>query len=89
MNNIHLMTPNLPQMAPRPYSINPNQEITRQQPKTTDSTLYIGNIHPSIEETALYEMFRQFGDVVSCKLMKDIYSGESRGFAFLTFDKKE
>lgn len=34
-------------------------------------------------------MFRQFGDVVSCKLMKDIYSGESRGFAFLTFDKKE
>lgn len=88
MNNFNPLGQNLPQMNARPLH-NPAQEITRQNLKSSDSILYIGNIHPSIEETALYEMFRQFGEVQTCKLMKDIYSGESKGFAFITYDCKE
>lgn len=53
--------------------------------QSSDATLYVGNLHPSIEESTLYDMFRKFGEVVQCKLMKDIYSGESRGFAFVTY----
>lgn len=57
MNNFNPLAPNLPQMGVKPLH-NPAQEIARQNLKSSDSILYIGNIHPSIEETALYEMFR-------------------------------
>lgn len=33
-------------------------------------------------------MFRGFGNLLFSKLMKDIYSGDSRGFGFITYDDK-
>jgi RNA recognition motif-containing protein len=53
---------------------------------TTDAILYVGNLHPSMDETRLFEIFRSYGAIKNCKLMKDLYTQESRGFAFVTFE---
>ena len=58
---------------------NPNKE----------STLYVGNLPKQLEDTRLFDYFRPYGDLVSCRIMRDIYSGESRGFAFVSFNTIE
>ena len=56
---------------------------------TAETTLYVGNLHPGIEDSRLFELFRPFGDIISCRIMRDIYSGESRGFAFVSFSERK
>ncbi len=45
--------------------------------------LYVGNLSPEITEDDLREAFGSFGQITSVKLIKDKFSGESRGFAFV------
>lgn len=44
---------------------------------------YIGNLSLSVTEEDLRSSFAQFGEVASVKLIKDRFSGMSKGFAFL------
>jgi len=45
--------------------------------------LYIGNLSFETMENDLRELFAQAGNVVSCDLIMDKFSGKSRGFAFV------
>lgn len=54
-----------------------------------EATLYVGNLQHHVTDIALYNYFQPYGEVVSCRVMKDIYSGESRGFAFVSYRTKE
>ncbi len=45
--------------------------------------IYVGNLAREATEDELREAFAAFGDVTSCNIIKDRYSGESRGFAFV------
>ena len=45
--------------------------------------IYVGNLSRQAEEGELRELFAQFGEVKSVKVMKDGASGEPRGFAFV------
>jgi len=54
-------------------------------PPTNESTLYVGNLNIGLEETRLMNIFQPFGQVVSCRIMRDIYSHESRRFGFVSF----
>lgn len=40
----------------------------------SDTTLYVGNLHPSMDETRIFEIFRGYGPISTCKLMKDLYT---------------
>merc|ERR1712170_26299 len=55
----------------------------------SEPTLYVGNLNPLIETSRLYNYFRTYGEIVNCKIMRDIYSGESRGFAFVSYSNIE
>jgi cold-inducible RNA-binding protein len=44
--------------------------------------LYIGNVSYDTTEEALHAAFAKYSSLVSVKLIKDKYSGQSRGFAF-------
>lgn len=66
-----------------------SHEKVVELPMIIDSTLYIGNLEPSIEELFLYDLFNPFGEIKSCKVVRDIYSNESRRFAFITYSNKE
>lgn len=55
----------------------------------TEATLYVGNLNPQIQTSRLFNYFRTYGEIVNCKIMRDIYSGESRGFAFISYQNIE
>jgi RNA recognition motif-containing protein len=45
--------------------------------------IYVGNLSRQAGENELRALFAQFGEVKSVKIIKDQFSGESRGFAFV------
>jgi len=51
--------------------------------------IYVGNLSYSATEEDLTELFSAFGNVVSAKIIKDNYTGESKGFAFIEMESQE
>lgn len=45
--------------------------------------IYVGNLSFNVEESALSEVFQQYGSVSSCKIIMDRDTGRSKGFAFI------
>lgn len=45
--------------------------------------IYVGNLALNVSERDLQQAFEPFGEVTSAKIIKDKYSGESRGFGFV------
>lgn len=58
--------------------------------RTTNSSgnLFIKNLDPSIDSTALSETFSSFGKVVSCKIAYD-ENGNPRGFGYVLFENPQ
>ncbi len=51
--------------------------------------LYLGNLNFDAKESEIEELFGQFGQVQSVKVIRDRYSGKSRGFAFVELESDE
>jgi len=45
--------------------------------------IYVGNLSYGVTEEDLKEAFESFGEVETVKIIKDRYSGESKGFGFV------
>ena len=45
--------------------------------------IYVGNLSYDVSEDSLRQLFESFGQVTSAKIIKDKYSGRSRGFGFV------
>ncbi|HUT70399.1 MAG TPA: RNA-binding protein [Desulfatiglandales bacterium] len=45
--------------------------------------IYVGNLSYEVSEEDLQEAFGAFGQVESVRIIKDKYSGQSKGFAFV------
>jgi RNA recognition motif-containing protein len=50
--------------------------------------IYVGNIPHGTTEEELQEAFQAFGQVASVAIIKDKFSGESRGFGFVEMPSK-
>ncbi|RTK98791.1 MAG: RNA-binding protein [Proteobacteria bacterium] len=46
-------------------------------------TLFVAGLDFSINDSALNQLFAQFGTVASAKVITDKFSGKSRGFGFV------
>lgn len=53
------------------------------------SRLFVGNLAFTVSDSDLMQLFSEVGTVVSAKVAKDKFSGESKGFAFVEFENKE
>jgi len=51
--------------------------------------IYVGNLSPETTEDDLREAFEAFGQVDNANVIKDKYSGESRGFGFVEMASKD
>ena len=51
--------------------------------------IYVGNLSYEVTEDELKQAFEAFGQVESTKVIKDYYSGKSRGFGFVEMPSKE
>jgi RNA recognition motif-containing protein len=45
--------------------------------------LYVGNLSYKLSEAQLTDLFSQFGEVKSAKIIKDQATGQSKGFGFV------
>jgi RNA recognition motif-containing protein len=49
--------------------------------------IYVGNLSYDVTEEELKEEFKAFGEVTSASIIKDKFSGQSKGFAFVEMPK--
>lgn len=45
--------------------------------------LYVSNLNPETSELDLRRIFSEFGEIVSAKVIRDMATGESKGFGFV------
>jgi len=50
--------------------------------------IYVGNISSELTEEEINEAFAAYGELTSVKIIKDKYTGEHRGFAFVEMPDK-
>jgi len=51
--------------------------------------IYVGNLSYSVTEDDLREAFEAFGEVTSANIIKDKFTGQSKGFGFVEMPAKE
>ena len=51
--------------------------------------IYVGNLSYDVSEDELREAFGAYGEIVSVNIIKDKYSGQSRGFGFVEMGDDE
>ncbi|MBI5020730.1 MAG: RNA-binding protein [Ignavibacteriales bacterium] len=51
--------------------------------------LFVGNLSHGVSEDDLRAEFQAFGEIKSIQIIKDKFSGESKGFGFVEMPKKE
>lgn len=50
--------------------------------------IYVGNIPREAVDSDLQQLFEPFGKIMSATILKDRFSGESKGFGFVEMSKK-
>ncbi len=50
--------------------------------------IYVGNLAHDVNEEDLQEAFKEFGQLTSATIIKDKFSGKSRGFGFVEMPGK-
>jgi RNA recognition motif-containing protein len=51
--------------------------------------IYVGNASYNVSEGDLKELFEQYGPVNSVKIVKDKFTGKSKGFAFVEMPSRD
>ncbi|MBP9733323.1 MAG: RNA-binding protein [Candidatus Omnitrophica bacterium] len=54
-----------------------------------NSKLYVGNLSFQADDNQVRDHFVQYGDVASVNVVRDSYTGRSRGFAFVEMATEE
>ena len=54
-----------------------------------NSKLYVGNLSFQANDDQVRDYFSQYGDVASVNVVRDSYTGRSRGFAFVEMANDE
>ncbi len=50
--------------------------------------IFVGNPAPEVSEDALTETFKAFGEVKSVQIVRELFSGASKGFGFIDMPGK-
>jgi len=51
--------------------------------------IYVGNLHYEISEDQLKEIFEEYGEVTSAKIINDRETGRSKGFGFVEMGNED
>jgi RNA recognition motif-containing protein len=50
------------------------------------TNIYVGNLPYNVDDAELHELFAQYGDIRSAKVIMDRETGRSRGFGFVEME---
>lgn len=51
--------------------------------------IYVGNLNFKVDENELEQLFAEYGEVSSCRIIVDKFNGRSKGFGFITMDNDD
>lgn len=51
--------------------------------------LYVGDLHPTVDENTLHSLFCPFSPYITCEIRRDLNTGYSLGYGFITFPTVE
>lgn len=51
--------------------------------------IYISNLRSAIDNDKLAQLFSSFGEVKSAEVVKDVFTGQSRGFGYVEMEDDE
>jgi len=51
--------------------------------------VYVGNLPWSVDDSKLQDLFSEFGEISEALVLKDKFSGRSKGFGFVTFNSDD
>lgn len=51
--------------------------------------IHVNNLSGAMQESDLKELFAGYGEIGSVKIIKDQYTGTSKGFAFITMPNEQ
>ncbi len=51
--------------------------------------IYVGNLSYKVDDAELKQIFEEYGEVTSAKIITDKYSGISKGFGFIVMNSNE
>lgn len=51
--------------------------------------IYVGNLHYKVDEEVLREIFEEYGEVASAKIVTDNVTHRSKGFGFVTMNDED
>ena len=74
--------------APNPYYPRPERASTMPRPREgpAGANLFVYHLPHDLTDADLATAFNPFGNVVSAKVYVDKYTGESKGFGFVSYD---
>ncbi len=52
-------------------------------------SIYVGNMPYNKSENDVRDLFTEYGTVHSVKVISDMYTGQSKGFAFVEMDQED
>lgn len=79
-----------PQYGPPPYGYPNRQEMRPPNPRPREgpagANLFVYHLPHDLTDADLATAFNPFGNVISAKVYVDKYTGESKGFGFVSYD---
>jgi len=72
----------------RTFGAAKNLSVNFHDRKELRMNIYVGNLMNEVTEDDLRQAFEAFGEVASINIIKDKFSGESRGFGFVEMPAK-
>ncbi len=61
------------------------QKSSQDSDSSEEKTLYVGNLLYSVTRNELQDIFSEYGEVESARIIRDNKTRKSRGYGFVTF----